>query len=101
MWRGMLWAARGAPTRFAWGGARAFRPEVAADLAHHVHHRRRAPAAPPAVDQRAPTPRAIEERPLDVAGDVARGERGADALRVERRLALEDRSHLGALGVVE
>src|SRR5207247_3274453 len=53
-------------------------------LAQHMDHRRRALAAPPAIDEGAPAIVAAAETLLDVPRDVLRNERRADVLCRER-----------------
>ena len=51
-----------------------------ADLAQHVAHGAAALAAAPAVDERLPVARPVEEARLDVLGDVARDQRRAEEI---------------------
>ena len=72
-----------------------------ADFAQDVRHRPRALAAAPAVHERPPAPVALDEARLEVAGDVAGHERGAELLRLERRDLPVHRPDARALRVVE
>ena len=72
-----------------------------AHAGHDRGERARAVSAAPAVHQRAPLAGAVGELRFQDAGDVARDQRGADALGLERGLLLVDRAHAGALHVVQ
>ena len=75
--------------------------DAKADLIEHRRERAAALAAAPAVDERRPLARLVEHVPLDVAGDVARHQRRAALLRVERRHLRVLGADRHPLGVVE
>src|SRR5206468_4979058 len=58
--------------------------DAKADLLEHRRERAAALAAAPAVDERRPLSRLVEHVPFDMRGDVARNERCAALLRLER-----------------
>ena len=75
--------------------------DAKADLLEHRRQRAAALAAAPAVDERRPFARLVEHVALDVRGDVARDQRGAALLRLERRDLLVLGADRRPLGIVE
>ena len=75
--------------------------DAKADLLEHRRQRAAALAAAPAVDERRPFARLVEHVPLDVGGDVARDQRRAALLRLERRHLLVLGADRDPLGIAE
>ena len=75
--------------------------DAKADLPQHQRQRAAALAAAPAVEQGAPVLGLVHALALDVAGDVARDQRGAQLARLERVHLLVHRAHAHALVVVQ
>ena len=75
--------------------------DAKADLVEHRGERAAALAAAPAVDERRPAVRRVEQVALDVRGDVACDQHGAALPRRERRDLLVERADHDPLGIVE
>src|SRR5262245_30517388 len=76
-------------------------PDVPADLRKDVRKCGAALASAPAIDERTPVPRTVEEARVQVARNVAAYDCRADLPRVERRKLFVDRADAGALFVIE
>ena len=88
--------------RAAVGAVAAFQTaRLPADLGEHVRERGAALPAAPAIDERTPGARAVEEALAQMPRDIAAHERRAELARLERRALLVDRPDARALLVVQ